>query len=73
MPLSIRLVFTSSSSSLLSFSKMVYGIKLMAVPPSMSILETSFPSMWPQMYNGFKCWLDYSGFSNKASLGPRHI
>jgi hypothetical protein len=44
-PLSIKLVFPSSSSSLPSFLKMEYDIKLMAVPPSTSILEIGFPSM----------------------------
>jgi hypothetical protein len=45
MPLSIRLVFISSSSSHPSFLKMDYGIKLMVVPPSTSILEIGLPSM----------------------------
>jgi hypothetical protein len=72
-PLSIRLVFMSSSSSRPSFLNTTYDIRLTATPPSMSILEISFPLMWPQMYNGFKCWLDYSGFSNTVSLGLRHI
>jgi hypothetical protein len=39
------LVFTSSSSSLPSFLKMEYDIRLMAAPPSTSILEIGFPSM----------------------------
>jgi hypothetical protein len=42
-PLSVRLVFTSSSSSLPNFLKMEYNIRLMAVPPSMSILEIGVP------------------------------
>jgi hypothetical protein len=39
---------------------------------SMSILEIGLPSMWPRMYNDFKCYLDSSGFSNMISLGPKH-
>jgi hypothetical protein len=54
-PLSVRLVFTSSSSSLPSFLNTVYGIRLMVAPPSMSILQIGYPSMWPQTYNAFKC------------------
>jgi hypothetical protein len=42
-PLSIRLVFMSSLSSLPSFLKMEYDIRLMTAPPSMSILEIGFP------------------------------
>jgi hypothetical protein len=45
--LSVRLVFTSSSSSLPNFLKMEYNIKLTATLPSMSILEIGIPSMWP--------------------------
>jgi hypothetical protein len=46
-PLSVRLLFTSSSSSLPNF-KMEYDIKLMAVlSSSMSILEIGLLSMWP--------------------------
>jgi hypothetical protein len=37
--LSVRLVFTNSLSSLPSFLKMEYNIKLMAAPSSVSILE----------------------------------
>jgi hypothetical protein len=44
-PLSIRLVFMTSSSSLPSFLKMEYGIRLMVTLPSMSILEIGFPLM----------------------------
>jgi hypothetical protein len=44
-PLSNRLVFMISSSSLSSFLKMEYNIKLMTVPPSMSILEIGFAPM----------------------------
>jgi hypothetical protein len=43
--LSVRLVFMSSSSSLPSFLKMEYDIKLTAALSSMSILEIGFPSM----------------------------
>jgi hypothetical protein len=73
MPLSVKLVFTNSSPSLPSFLKTEYGIRLMATPLSMSILEIGFPSMCPQTYNGFRCWLDSSGFLNMASLGPKLI
>jgi hypothetical protein len=45
MSLSVRFVFTSSSSSLPSFLKMEYDIRLTAVLPLMSILEIGFPSM----------------------------
>jgi hypothetical protein len=45
MPLSVRLVFTSSSSSRPSFLKIEYDIKLMTAPPSMSILEIGLPSI----------------------------
>jgi hypothetical protein len=45
MPLSVRLVFTSSSSSYPSFLKTEYGIKLTAAPSSMSILEIGLPSI----------------------------
>jgi hypothetical protein len=45
MPLGVRLVFTSLSSSLSSFLKTEYGIKLTVAPPSISILEIGFPSM----------------------------
>jgi hypothetical protein len=41
-PLSVRLVFAGSSSSLPRFLKMEYGIRLMAVPSSTSILEIDF-------------------------------
>jgi hypothetical protein len=44
-PLSVRLVFMTSSSSLPSFLKTEYDIKLMATPSSTSILEIDFPSM----------------------------
>jgi hypothetical protein len=44
-PLSIKLIFTSSSSSLLNFLKMEYDIKLKAAPLSTSILENGLPSM----------------------------
>jgi hypothetical protein len=43
--LSVRLVFMSLSFSIPSFLKMEYGIRLTAVPPSMSILEIGFPLM----------------------------
>jgi hypothetical protein len=52
---------------------MEYDIKLTVAPLLMSILEIILPLMWPQMYNGFKCCIDYSSFSKTASLGPRHI
>jgi hypothetical protein len=45
MLLSVRLVFTSSSSSLVRFLKMEYDIRLTAAPPSTSILEIGFLSM----------------------------
>jgi hypothetical protein len=51
--LSVRLVFMSSLFSHPSFLNTAYDIKLTAAPPSTSILEISFPSMWPRMYNGF--------------------
>jgi hypothetical protein len=44
-PLSIRLIFMSLLSSLPSFLKMEYDIRLTAAPPSTSILEIGFPSM----------------------------
>jgi hypothetical protein len=43
MPLSVRLVFMSSSSSHLIFLKTEYDMKLTAMPPSMSILEIGLP------------------------------
>jgi hypothetical protein len=45
--LSVSLVFMSSLSSLPSFLKMEYDIRLMAALLSMSILETGFLLMWP--------------------------
>jgi hypothetical protein len=45
MPFSVKLVFTSSPTSLPSFLSMEYDIRLMAVPLSTSILEISIPSM----------------------------
>jgi hypothetical protein len=44
-PLSVRLVFISSSSTRPSFLKMEDDIKLTAVPPSTSIREIDLPSM----------------------------
>jgi hypothetical protein len=72
-PFTVGLVFMSLSSSLPSFLNTEYDIRLAVTPLSMSILEIGPLSMWPQMYNGFIFWLDYSGFSNTASFGPRHI
>jgi hypothetical protein len=68
MLISVRLIFTSSPSSHPRFLKMEYDIRLTVAPPSMRILEISFPSIWPRMYSGFKCWLDSLGFLNTASL-----
>jgi hypothetical protein len=45
MPLSIRLVFISSSSFRPNFLKMEYDIKLMIAPPSTSIREIGVPSI----------------------------
>jgi hypothetical protein len=44
-PLSVRLVFISSSSSHPSFLKMEYNIKLTIAPPSMTIREIDLSSM----------------------------
>jgi hypothetical protein len=44
-PLSVRLIFMSSSSSLPSLLKMEYDIRLMAAPPLTGILVIGFPSM----------------------------
>jgi hypothetical protein len=51
---------------------MEYDIKLTAAPPSASILEIGLLSIVPRTYNGLKCWLDSSGFSNTTSLGSKH-
>jgi hypothetical protein len=56
-----------------SFMKTEHDNKFTTVPLSMSILENGFPSMGPRTYNGFKCRLDSSSFSNKTSFGLRHI
>jgi hypothetical protein len=41
----VKLVFTSSSFSLPSFLNTKYDMRLMAAPPSTSILEIGLPSM----------------------------
>jgi hypothetical protein len=41
-----KVSLTCLSCSLPSFLKMEYDIRLMTAPPSMSIMEIGFPSMW---------------------------
>jgi hypothetical protein len=51
----------SSSSDLLIFLKKEYGIKLVIVPPSMSIHEIGMPSRCPHIYNSFKWFSKFFG------------
>ena len=67
---SCRSVLVKSWSPFPSFRYITYGIILIATPPSISILETGYPSTLPLTNKALRCCLSSSeGFSKIVVIG----
>jgi hypothetical protein len=66
---------TTKNNTVVTFTSMMKNIVASDFLPIVSSIEmTPLTSIGlPRMYNVFRYWLNSSGFSNTASLGPRHI